>query len=110
MYEKQTKPNFFIFRAAEGTNLRTVLGNSGSNQISRLTETLMDCMSRRAYAEDLMPQTMDTHANEAVMAGNAPVITLNQTCIAAATVYAQMAALPGSLGSGLNPFRLWWHF
>mmetsp|Transcript_3560 Transcript_3560/g.9832 ORF Transcript_3560/g.9832 Transcript_3560/m.9832 type:complete len:1551 (-) Transcript_3560:86-4738(-) len=83
-------------------NIRGILGNVSSTQISKLTETLTDYMSSRIdTVEDLMPNTQDTQVNEAVLTGQAPAITLTRTSICAAIVFARMAALPGALGAGL---------
>ncbi|KAL7575848.1 hypothetical protein ACA910_003167 [Epithemia clementina (nom. ined.)] len=86
----------------EGTNLRSIIGHLSSNDMADFTERLIACMSRRIdTVEELNPSLMNTQANEAVLSGEAPAITLTRDSLAAATVYAQMAALPGALGSGL---------
>ena len=86
----------------ECMNLRSVLGHLSSNEMTRLTEKLTACMTKRIDSvEDLVPSTMDIQGNEAIFTGDAPAITLTRIALAAATVYAQMASLPGALGSGL---------
>ncbi|GKY95298.1 hypothetical protein MPSEU_000491700 [Mayamaea pseudoterrestris] len=77
-------------------SLRQKLGNN----IDHLKDCLCEYMAERVCLDDLLPMTYDEDANEDAM-GDHNALTLTNSSLLAAQVYARLLAFPASFSSGL---------
>lgn len=84
----------------DATTVRNILGIS-SNDINRLSDFLTSSLGDRVTTQELLPCTYDDAANEQAMQTTSSAMTLTETSLAAATVFAQLLSIPGALGAGL---------